>query len=517
MTSPAEPGSSPRAEGNPVPLDASPAVTRAIIRALSTLGADLDLDRVLRRTVETACEITSARYGAIGVLDVTGRELAAFVTHGLSDLQSRLIGPPPRGKGVLGLLISEPRTRRIDNVAAHPASAGFPAGHPPMRSLLGTPIRVGERVYGILYLTERSDGQPFTAHDERALSVLAEAAGPAIRNAHTLARARSRARWAAAVGELTQTLLEGRHESAALARMAKRAGELSGAVCACVAVRTESGELVIDAAHGAGPAERGTAAGQVLRSRQWQLTLRHRVPLTLMETAQDRHRGELTGEIHQLTGLEGPLTALVVPICVGEEEIGLLVLVWPTHDGSRAIETMDVLPEFAGRMGLALEAGRAQRQRARTSVLEDRERIARDMHDHVIQRIFAAGLSLQVLARRGDEARRERIGELVGELNETVRVLREALTGLHRHLPEGGLGPEIEQLVEAAAAACGFVPDLSLEGRLGDIPPDLEFEVLAVVREGLSNMVRHAHATDASVAVRVTDARGHPGRWRRAG
>lgn len=486
-----------------------------MLRVVTGLVSDLDLDSVLRRTVEAACEVTSARYGAIGVLDITGRELAAFVTHGISDLERKSIGALPRGKGVLGLLISDPRTRRIDVVGEHPASVGFPEGHPPMTAMLGTPIRVDERIFGILYLTERLDGRPFTAEDERALSALVAAAGPAIHNAQTFARVQNRARWTAAVGDLTQTLLEGRHESAALARMAKRARELGGASYALVALRTESGELIIDAADAADAAEwavqptqqsqQATSIGRRLRSNNWQLALRHRVPLTLMEMPGDDHVGELLTEIHEITGIREPATALVVPITVGEEQIGLISLAWPTQHGSPAFETMDMLPEFAGRMGLALESGRAQRQRARATLLEDRDRIARDMHDHVIQRLFAAGLTLQVVGRRSADAERERIEATIEELNETVLVLREAITGLHRHLPEGGLGPEIEQLAAAAGTACGFVPDLSLEGRLGDIPPDLEFEVLAVVREGLSNMVRHSQARDASVLVRVTD------------
>ena len=483
-----------------------------MLRVVTGLVSDLDLDSVLRRTVEAACEVTGARYGAIGVLDITGHELAAFVTHGVSDLQRKAIGELPRGKGVLGLLISDPRTRRIDDVTGHPASVGFPPGHPPMRSMLGAPIRIDDRVFGILYLTERQDGRPFSAEDERALTTLVAAAAPAVRNAQTFARMHNRARWTAAVGDLTQTLLEGRHESAALARMAKRARELGDASFALVALRTESGALHIDAADAAGTATPGDAGsvasaslGRRLRSRNWQLTLRYRVPLTLMEMPGDDHVGELLTEIHEITGIREPATALVVPITVGEEQIGLIGLAWPTQHAGSAFETMDMLPEFAGRMGLALESGRAQRQRARASLLEDRDRIARDMHDHVIQRLFAAGLALQVVGRRSADPERERIDATIEELNETVLVLREAITGLHRHLPEGGLGPEIEQLVAAAGTASGFVPDLSLEGRLGDLPPDLEFEVLAVVREGLSNMVRHSQALDASVLVRVTD------------
>ena len=481
-----------------------------MLRVVTDLVSDLDLDSVLRRTVEAACEVVAARYGAIGVLDITGRELAAFVTHGISELEHKSIGAPPRGKGVLGLLITDPRARRIDRISEHPSSVGFPPSHPPMTSMLGVPIRVDDRIFGILYLTDRHDGRAFTAEDERALTTLVAAAAPAIRNAQTFARVQNRERWTAAVGDLTQTLLEGRHESAALARMAKRARELGAATFALVALRTESGHLIIDAADSAATVEGGSVPtqspiGRRLVSHNWQLALRHRVPLTLMEMPGDDHVGELLTEIHAITGIREPATALVVPITVGEEQIGLISLAWPTQHGSPAFETMDMLPEFAGRMGLALESGRAQRQRARAILLEDRDRIARDMHDHVIQRLFAAGLSLQVVGRRSAEAERARIDETIEELNETVLVLREAITGLHRHLPEGGLGPEIEQLVAAAGAACGFVPDLSLEGRLGDIPHDLEFEVLAVVREGLSNMVRHSRARDASVLVRVTD------------
>lgn len=479
---------------------------RELIRELSELSADVDLDLVLERTVRGACGVTGARYGAIGVLDASGSSLASFITFGVDEGTRADIGAPPTGRGLLGHLIRDPRPLRLDNLSEHPAAAGFPPSHPPMRSFLGVPLRVGEDVFGLIYLTEKEHDRPFTEADEDALLTFLAAAGPAVSNARQFIAAQGRAMWADAVAALAQTLLEGRRESAALARMAKRARELGGAAGALVAMCDEAGQLRLEAVESSGRwAAPRLETGKLLEGLNWQRVVRMRAPLTLMEMPEDQRVGELVGEIHRLTGATEPVTALVVPLAVGDEDLGLMCLVWPTSEGDRAMDTMDVLPEFAENMSLAIETGRAQRQRSRSRLLEERDRIARDMHDHVIQRLFAAGLSLQVVARRSAPEEKDRIGEVVEELNDTVQVLRAAITGLHRHLPEGGLGPEIEALVEAAADAGGFVPDLSIEGRLREVPPELEYDVLAVVREGLSNMVRHSGAGDASVAVQVLD------------
>lgn len=474
-----------------------------LLDAVVTISSDLSLDAVLTKMLDSACMLLGARYGALGVLDSTGHEVADFLTYGIDDDTRDRMGAPPHGEGVLGLLIREPATLRIEDVTTHPDSVGFPPHHPQMRAFIGAPVRVRDQVFGNLYLCDRHDGKPFDADDETVLEGLAAAAGIAIENAQLYRRARGREEWTQVVAELTQTLLEGRNEEAALNRMVKRARDLGGARLGMLAVRDPEGRLVVRALEGAASGRR--RLGEPLRSPRWPVLMRERVPLLLMAMPGDRHVGQLAGELADLGGVDVLGACAIVPITVGEVEVALLALAWDPEARGAANETMGLLRVFAEQMGLAIEAGRAQRQRARSRLLEERDRIARDMHDHVIQRLYAAGLTLQAGARQTQGPVRERIEGVVDELDLAVKDLREAIFELHQHLPEGGLGPEIEILVEQFAEHSGFVPDLAFEGTLGEVPPHLEQDVVAVVREGLSNIMRHSRARDAQVRVSTLD------------
>ncbi len=474
-----------------------------LLEAVVAIGSDLDLNAVLGKVLESACVLLGARYGALGVLDATGDQLADFITYGIDEADRRAIGDLPHGAGILGLLIREPSTRRMADLTTHPDSVGFPPNHPPMHAFIGTPVRVRDTVFGNLYLTERLDGTPFSEQDEILLEGLATAAGIAIENAQLYRRAQGRQEWSQVVGELTQTLLEGRNESTALARMVKHAREMGGASLGLLAVQDEAGHLVVQAIEGEGTVPHAGVAQ--LRSPRWPIILHERVPLLLLAMPGDRHVGELTAELAQLAGLDEVGACALVPITVGAVEVGIMCFVWATDRRGEARDTMELLTPFAEQMGLAIEAGRAQRQRGRARLLEERDRIARDMHDHVIQRLFAAGLSLQAVARQTEGAPRERIEHVVDELDLAVKDLRHAIFELHQQLPEGGLGPEIEVLVSRFAQNAGYVPDLTFTGQLSEVPPELEHDVVAVVREGLSNIVRHSQASDAQVRVSTVD------------
>lgn len=475
----------------------------SLLDAVVAIGSDLELPAVLTKVLASACSLLGARYGALGVLDTSGQRLADFLTYGISDADRAAIGDLPHGDGVLGLLIRDPRTLRLEDITTHPESVGFPPHHPPMRTFIGAPVRVRSKVFGNLYLCDRLDGEPFDLDDAAVLEGLAAAAGIAIENAQLFARAHGRQEWSQVVAELTQTLLEGRNEDAALTRMVKRARELGRARLGMLAVRDEDGVLAVRAF--AGAAAGRTALGARLRSARWSILLKERVPLLLMAMPSDTHIGTLSAEFGELGGVDELGACALVPITVGEVEVALLALAWDTDRRGEANETMDMLTLFAEQMGLAIEAGRAQRQRSRARLLEDRDRIARDMHDHVIQRLYAAGLSLQASARHIDSPVRHRVEKVVDELDFAIKDLREAIFELHQHLPEGGLGPTIEALVAQFARNAGYVPDLAFEGLLSDVPPHLEQEVVAVVREGLSNIVRHSSATDAQVRVSTLD------------
>lgn len=478
-----------------------------LLDAVVAVSSNLDLPTVLSRIVSSACVLVDAEYGALGVVDESGQHLLEFITHGVPD--GAVAGELPSGHGVLGLLLADPRPRRIANVAAHPDSLGgrLPPGHPPVASFVGAPIRVREEVFGNLYLTQKRGAAEFSAEDEQLIVALAAAAGIAIDNAQLYRRAARNQDWARAVGELTQTLLEGRNERAATARMVKRARDLSGAQLAVFAtVQEASGRLVLQAVDGE-PEAAATLAGLVgteLGSPRWRIVLANRTPLLLLIDPDDAHVGELSQDLRSTAGLASDGATAIVPITVGEVELGLIALCWSAEDLRSALDAMESLTSFAEQMGLALEAARAQHARSRTALLEDRDRIARDMHDHVIQRLYATGLSLQIARRQADDTLAEKLGAALDALDAAVKDIRHAIFELHHPLPAGGLGPELENIVETASEGFGFVPDVSFEA-LGDIPFEYEADVLAVVREALSNVVRHAKATDAHVSVSAVD------------
>lgn len=472
----------------------------SMLRAAARVESELDPEVVLRNAVDVALEIVGVRTAVLGVFSSAGERYAFCLTRRAGERVATIQGESAADEPLLDRqaterLVTAGCAQRLPDPRARDATG--------CRPILGAPILVDDRVLGILCVADRLDDRPLNRRDEAALQVVADAAGSAFHNAQVFTAARRAALWAEAVGDLTQTLLEGRREDTALTRMVKRARTLGDAAFAMVAMRTPTGRLVVDAADPpAGPG----ATGRYLTGRNWDRALRLRAPLTLMEMPGDERVGELLHEIHALSGCDTPLTAVLAPLAVGEEELGIMCLAWPSTHRHLAIETTRTLPGFADRMALAIEAGRAGRQRARAGLLEERERIARDMHDHVIQRLFAAGLSLQIAARRrSDGPEQARLHDVIDELNTTVGVLRHAVTGLQTHPPEGGLGPGIENLIHTAAETAGYLPGLSIDGRLSDIPAEIENDILAVIREGLSNITRHSGATDASVAIKVTD------------
>ncbi|GMA39392.1 GAF domain-containing sensor histidine kinase [Mobilicoccus caccae] len=472
----------------------------SLLDAVVAISSDLDLSLVLSHVVESACTLLGARYGAIGVIDPAGRHLVEFVHHGLPEGVVEDLGSPPRGLGVLGLLLERPHPMRIKDLTQHPEAVGFPPGHPPMTSFIGVPIRVRDVVFGNLYLTEKIDGT-FTEDDEAVLTALAAAAGIAVDNAQLYRRSRRAEEWSEAVGDLTQTLLEGRNERSALARMVKRARDLGEAQLCTLLVHDPDGGLLVQAVDVDTVGDADHLRGEVLEDPRWRLIMASRTPVLLRIDPHDVTGGELSDQLRLPLGLERAGTTALVPVAVGDVEMGLIALSWGSDAPSDVGETMGLLTGFADRMGLAIEAARAQRSRSHAVLLEDRDRIARDMHDHVIQRLFAAGLTLQAVGRHTEGKVAQRIDSVVDELDRAVKDIRSAIFELHHGFPEGGLGPELEAVLERAAVAFGFVPDVSFEGRLADIPDEFVADVVAVVREALSNVAKHAQATDAKVQV----------------
>jgi len=469
--------------------------------------ADLELADVLTRIVHSACELVDARYGALGVLGPDGEHLVEFVTQGMTEGQRVAIGEPPRGHGVLGLLIHEARPRRLSDIAGHPDSYGFPPNHPPMHTFLGAPIRIRDEVFGNLYLTEKHGAAEFSSDDEAILVALAAAAGIAIDNARQYEASRQQRSWLATTGAVTQLFLEGRDEGSAMHFLAQRTLALSQAQLTMVALYGDDGDLVVKAVQSGeqeeGAGRSGAALGTVLDKPHWREIVAAREPVLLLTRPGDPKADDLTCDVRAL-GVADPVgpTALL-PITVGDGQIGVLAVAWASSAEPFVGDVVPPLAALAQQMGLALVAARSQQDRSRVAMLEDRDRIARDMHDHVIQRLFATGLSLQSTSRLAEHPTvHARIDEAVDNLDAAIKDIRRTIFELHRAKPTRELRQEIEELVRASTQPLGFAPDLRIDGRVDSLTAGLEADLVAVVREGLANVVRHAHAS--SVSVRVT-------------
>jgi signal transduction histidine kinase len=470
---------------------------RSLLDAVVGLSTDLDLHSTLERIVAAASRLVNAKYAALGVIG-PDHKLVEFVTYGIDPATHAAIGDLPTGRGVLGLLIADPRPVRMPDITKHPQSYGFPPNHPPMHSFLGVPVRIRDQVFGNLYLAEKQGAAQFTDDDEEIVVALAAAAGVAVENARLYAVGHRRERWLAATAEITSLLLGEVQRTAALRLVARRAREVAGAQLAMVLLRDEdAGQLTVevaDTADQAGGAEDMTG-----------------VVLPLSETAFG-DRGDLVLEdLGKAPPWPVPVAtgpAVVAPLAAGDTLHGVLVVAQPPGQGPPADEDVPMLTSFAGQAALAMERARAQEERELLVVLEDRERIARDLHDVVIQRLFATGLHLQTAAQmagRPDLA--ARINTAVDDLDTTIRDIRTAIFELRTPM-SAALRIDLRELVEAAARPLGFRPGLQLAGPVDSaVPDEVRPDLLAVVREALSNVARHARASAATVQVQVGDGR----------
>jgi signal transduction histidine kinase len=485
----------------------------ALLDAVMAVTADLELAEVLTRIVHSACELVDAKYGALGVLGADREHLVEFVTQGITEGEREAIGPLPRGHGVLGLLIHEARPRRLPDIVGHPGSHGFPPNHPPMRSFLGTPIRIRGEVFGNLYLTEKRGSEEFTSDDESILVALAAAAGVAVDNARNFEAGRRQRRWLATAGAVTQLFLEGRDERSAMHLLAERTCELSQAQLTMVALYDDVGDLVVRAVQAAKPGQvadpRDVAAasddglGRVLLRAHWHELITAREPVLLVTRPGDRASDSLANDVRALGASDPHGPTALVPITVGDDEMGVLAVAWSSTAERFVDDVVPHLATLAQQMGMALVAARGQNYRSLVAVLEDRDRIARDMHDHVIQRLFATGLSLQSISPLAEHPTvRARLDEAVDNLDAAIKDVRLTIFALHRAKPTRELREEIVELVRVSTESLGFAPALTIDGSLNSLTPELEADLVAVVREGLANVARHAHA--ASVSVRLT-------------
>ncbi len=466
---------------------------------VAVAGSSLNLDVMLRRIVEAAVSLSGARYGALGVIGEGGR-LVEFIPVGLDTEQIAAIHHWPEGRGLLGELISHPEPLRLARIADHPGSYGFPAGHPPMNSFLGVPIRIRKEVYGNLYLTEKQggDGQ-FDEEDQAVLGALAAAAGVAVENARLYEEARRQQRWLRATGEVTRQLLSGASSTDVLTLVTEQALEMAGADLVALAVPADDGRQLVFT-HAAG--EKATSAvGLVLSA---EASLSGKVMTTGEIVMVDNFSGD--DRVSPLAREHMPLgPAMLLPLGAPGNVHGVLTV--GRYPGSLPLPSLevDMVTTFAAQAGIALELAEHRQDAERLAVLQDRDRIGRDLHDLVIQRLYATGMSLQgamPLISRAEVA--DRIGSAVDALDDTIREIRSAIFSLQSagDAKQVGLRTKILQVVEEMTVALGFAPSLRLVGALDDqMPPRAEDNLLSALREALSNTARHSGATRVEVTV----------------
>ncbi|AXJ11104.1 GAF domain-containing sensor histidine kinase [Arthrobacter sp. PM3] len=471
-----------------------------LLEAVVAVAEDLSLDAVLERVVRSACRLLHARFGALGVIG-DDRALSHFITVGIDNDLARRIGPLPTGHGVLGLLTSDPRPLRLHDLRQHPESYGFPDHHPPMRSFLGVPVRVREVVFGNLYLTEKEGGGDFTAEDEALAVALAAAAGVSIENARLYDDARRRARWLEVSMDVSGLMLstDRDYTSGGLDPIAGRALQESSSDLALIVApaATAPGHVVIGVAGERGPAFSGRSLP--LESDLLEAVLDGGEPVVFDDAS------EVLGSVDST--VRGPL--LAVALSTQGAHHGLLLLARTKdsiHYGRTDIEMGAV---FGSHVALALELARVHRLREELLVFTDRDRIARDLHDLVIQRLFAAGLSVQSLTRfTKEEMALERIRNITGELDEAIRSLRDTIYSLKSSTGEIELlSGRIRRVAKSSAKSMPFAPRLTITGPVDAVTPDKADNVVAVVSEGLSNAIRHSGADAISVSVAVINGR----------
>jgi two-component system sensor histidine kinase DevS len=465
-----------------------------LLEAMLVVTSGLELDATLRTIVHSATNLVDARYGALEVHDRDNR-LLRFVHEGIDEETVRLIGHLPEGKGVIRLLIDEPKPLRLDDLSLHPAAVGFPANHPPMRTFLGVPVRVRDESFGTLYLTDKTTGQPFSDDDEVLVQALAAAAGIAIANARLYQQAKARQSWIEATRDIATELLSGTEPATVFRLVAEEALKLTGADATLVAI----------------PIDGNLSAADVR-----ELLVIETVGSTVASTAGRTIpvAGTSLGDVFvnstprrvegiDLDGVDGVGPALLLPLRTTDTVAGVVVVL---GQGAFTDEQLEMMAAFADQAALAWQLATSQRRMRELDVLTDRDRIARDLHDHVIQRLFAVGLALQgTVPRTRDSEVQQRLSEAVDDLQGVIQDIRTTIFDLHG--ASQGITRLRQRIDEAVAqfAGSGLRTTVQFVGPLSVVDSALADHAEAVVREGVSNAVRHADATTLTVKVRVED------------
>jgi two-component system, NarL family, sensor histidine kinase DevS len=468
----------------------------ALLEAGLTLASELSLPIVLQRIVDLAVQVTDARYGALGVIGGDGN-LVEFVTTGISARQRREIGALPQGKGLLGYLITHPKPVRVPNIAKHARSVGFPAHHPPMTSFLGAPVRAMGKVYGNIYLTEKRSAPEFSADDEMSLVVLATQAGVAIANASLYEEMRVREHWLDSLHDITGEILGGTDADAVLPRIAEDARALANAETAFILSTTSvPGELTVAVAvglHSAGIEGQTVPAGRSISGE----VIRTGKSLLLEDASANRIAYAPIVSAARI----GP--AMVLPLRI-RNQVGGALVVANQKGGKRFDErALRLVQTFADQASVAIEYGRSQADRRRLGVMEDRERIAKELHDGIIQSLFAVGMKLQSAALVSGSAEVSgRVEGAVTELDRVIRDLRNYIFGLRPGiLADRQLDQALRVLGEEVQERSRITVGVDVDPQAASAMSPHSHEIVQLTREALSNVVRHAGASHAWVGL----------------
>jgi signal transduction histidine kinase len=449
----------------------------ALPAAVLAFSAGLELETTLHRIVTAAAGLVGARYGTLALLDEDGRA-TAFAVTGADDATRDRIGPPPDGHGLLGALVAGRDPVRPPDLGAR--------RFPPVPAFLEVPLLVRGAVLGRLYL---GGEQPFTADDERAIVALAAAAGIAVDNARLYEESRSRQRWLEATGEISAELLGGTDVHAVLHLVASRAAELTGAEDTLIALPgSPGGALVVTVC--AGPdAEKLTGRRIPLDGSTSGAVLRDHVPRNVPNLA------------YGLGADLGP--ALAVRLRSGESTAGVLLAIRASGAPGFDEHELQLVSAFADQAALALRDAESQAARRELDVVVDRDRIARDLHDHVIQRLFAVGLGIEGTRRRTDSpAVTGRLTQHIDQLQDVIEEIRGAIFDLHVRQGAGrGLRARLQKAITETTADSAIHTTVRLSGAFDRVPPVLAEHAEAVVREAVSNVLRHARAAEVAVTV----------------
>ncbi|MDO8382794.1 MAG: GAF domain-containing protein [Microbacterium sp.] len=465
-----------------------------LLSASTSVIERLDLEVVLRRIVEAGMSLVGARYGALGVISRDGG-LERFIHVGIDAPSADRIGHLPVGRGVLGAVITDREPIRVPHLASEPRSVGFPAHHPVMDSFLGVPVRVGDQIYGNLYLTEAKSGS-FSAADQELVVALAATAGIAIENARMYDAARTREVWNATIADVMSAMLD-LDGTNVLEVIASRVAALIDADLVAVAIPHGDDQLVLSTVYGFSAAElqghayaiEGTLTGRALRTRQ---------ALSI--------ESEPEGTKFEGQPPLGPTVA--IPLYAGDDALGVLMISRQPEGRSFTAADLEMAFSFAAQASIALEVVRAREDRKRAETTRDRARIARDLHDHVIQRLFGAGLALQAASATVDADASAAIEAQIDVIDATIKDIRTAIFALGSGERQGAKRFR-DRALDVVAEISDSWPSpvrVSFVGPLDNvIAGGLDDDLVAVVRELLTNVAKHAQAESVDVVIQLSD------------